>query len=55
MNKETFKCTYRDWCINTLHVAFFNQDLSGLVAKSFDLRFLQVLAALQTLNLLVKI
>eukprot|EP00961_Rhodomonas_salina_P141379 1903451-Rhodomonas_salina.2 len=46
---------YCDRCIYVLHVAFLHQNLTRLRAQTFHLRLLDVLAALELLNLAIQI
>jgi len=50
---DTF--TYRNWTLDMLHVAFFNQDFFRPVAETLDVCVLNVVAFLEVLNPSVEI
>jgi hypothetical protein len=46
---------YRDGRVDSLDVGLVDEDLPGLVAEGLDLALLEVLAALEALDLVVQV
>jgi hypothetical protein len=47
--------TNGDWAVHTLHIAFFNQNLTGLGAQKFNLALFDVLTSLELFDPFVHI